>query len=101
MTVEVVPRDGGSVLAIRVQPGASRASVVGEQDGAVKVRVCSPPVEGRANDDLCSVLATALGLRQRQVAVLSGHTARNKKVWVDLVPEALVERLAGLVGPTH
>lgn len=93
MTVEVVPRDGGSVVAVRVQPGASRAELVGEQAGALKVRVASPPVDGRANDELCAVLADALGVRARQVEVLAGHTARTKKVWIELSPDELAVRL--------
>lgn len=93
MTVEVVPRDGGSVVAVRVQPGASRAELVGEQAGALKVRVASPPVDGRANDELCAVLADALGVRARQVEVLAGRTARTKKVWIELSPDELAVRL--------
>jgi uncharacterized protein YggU (UPF0235/DUF167 family) len=46
-------RDGALVVAVRVQPRASRDEVVGEMDGALKVRLQAPAVENRANDALC------------------------------------------------
>lgn len=96
MTISPVARDGGSVLAVRLQPGASRAGLVGVQGDVLRVRVASPPVDGRANDELCAVLASALALRPRQVTVIGGHTARSKTVWVDLAPEVVAERLGPL-----
>lgn len=83
------PVDGGAVLTVRVVPGASRSGVVDVVHGALRVRVCSPPVDGRANDELCAVLADALGLRARQVVVVSGGQARNKRVRVELPADAV------------
>lgn len=55
--------------------------VVGDE---LRVRVSSPPVEGRANDDVVGLLVTSLGLRPRQVTLVGGFQSRSKSVWVDL-----------------
>ena len=67
---------------MRAVPGASAAKVMGLHGDELRVRVCSPPIDGRANEELCDVLARALGLRAREVSVVVGHTARSKQVLV-------------------
>ncbi|MBJ7471779.1 MAG: DUF167 domain-containing protein [Solirubrobacteraceae bacterium] len=70
--------------AVRVQPRAKRPGLQGlREDGVILARVGAPPEDGRANAELCAVLAKALGLRARQVAVVIGHTSRDKVVEID------------------
>lgn len=88
----------GAVVAVRAVPGASRAAVVGLHGDELRIRVCSPPVDGRANDELCAVLADALGLRGREVRVLAGHTARSKQLLVALDPDETTRRLGPWIG---
>ncbi len=99
MTDIVRPHPDGAVIAVRVVPGASAAKVVGPHGGELKVKVCSPPLDGRANEELLGVVAAALGLRSREVSLLSGHTARSKQVLVGLPAEEVQRRLAGIIGP--
>ena len=42
------PRPEGVLLPLRVQPRASRDEIVGWQNGALRVRVTAPPVDGAA-----------------------------------------------------
>ncbi|MFO0876521.1 MAG: DUF167 domain-containing protein [Gemmataceae bacterium] len=69
----------GCVLAVRAQPGARRAGLQGEQNGALKVAVTAPPEDGRANAALVEVLRDELGLKRSQVELLAGQTARDKR----------------------
>jgi uncharacterized protein (TIGR00251 family) len=94
----VRPHAAGAVVAVRAVPGASLATVVGLHGDELRIRVCSPPVDGRANEELCSVLADALGLRRRDVSVVAGHTARSKLLSVPLTPDDVVARLARWIG---
>ena len=73
-------RDGALVVAVRVQPRASRDEVVGETDGALKVRLQAPAVENRANDALCEYLAALLKTPKSAVRILSGERSRTKRV---------------------
>lgn len=70
-------------LAIKVVPNASRSAVAGWLGEALKVKVHAPPVEGRANEELCSFLAAQLGLPRRSVTVLRGDSSRLKLVRIE------------------
>jgi uncharacterized protein len=73
-------RDGAVVLSVRVQPRASRDAVLGVHDGALKVALTAPPVEGEANASLIALLAKQLGVPKRDVTIVQGATGRQKVV---------------------
>jgi uncharacterized protein (TIGR00251 family) len=70
-------------LHVRLQPRARRDEVVGERAGAVVIRVTAPPVDGKANAALCVFVARAAGVAPSRVAVVRGHTSRDKVVRVE------------------
>ncbi|HEX8475002.1 MAG TPA: DUF167 domain-containing protein [Pyrinomonadaceae bacterium] len=74
--------DDAITFAVRVVPRASRSGVAGMHDGALRVRVAAPPVEGAANDELSLFLARALGVAPSAVEIMSGHASKNKRVRV-------------------
>lgn len=81
-------------VAVRVHPGASREEVALLADGSLDVRLRARPVEGRANARLIEVLADRLGIRKRDVAVVSGVRSRQKQVSIGLTSaEELGRRL--------
>jgi uncharacterized protein len=84
-------------LRVRLQPRARRDEVVGERSGAVVIRVTAPPVDGRANDALCRLVAKRAGVAPSRVSVVRGHGARDKVVRVDGVDEAALR--VALLGP--
>jgi hypothetical protein len=47
--LELETREGSVILAVRVQPRASKDEIVGVMGGALKVRLRTPALEGRAN----------------------------------------------------
>ncbi len=99
MTELVRRHPEGSVLAVRAVPGASAASLVGLHGDELKVRVCSPPIDGRANDEICAVVARALGLRAREVQLLGGQSSRSKHLLVPLAADEILVRLQPWIGP--
>lgn len=85
-------------LAVRLIPrgGADRVDGVGE-DGALRVRVAAPPVDGAANEALCRLLARELRVPRGAVRVASGATGRSKLVEIDgMKPAALAAAWPGL-----
>lgn len=81
-------------IDVHVQPRASRDAVLGWKAGALKVALCAPPVEGAANAALVGLLAGALGLKKREIAVVAGQASRRKIVEIHAADEAaLKERL--------
>ena len=86
------------IIAIRVQPRASKDEIAGVMGGALRVRLRAPAVEDRANESLCEYLAELLKTSRAAVRILSGHHSRSKRVEVRGVTEqqvlALVTREA-------
>ena len=72
----------GVALRVKVVPGSSRTAVRGVLADRLKVAVAAPPEAGKANEALCAVLAKALGVPRRQVAVGSGARRAEKTVRV-------------------
>ena len=71
-------------LRLRVIPNAAKAQVVGwMEDGCLKVKVTAPPEGGRANAEVCALLAKFAGLSKRQVRLVRGEKSRLKEVVVD------------------
>lgn len=88
------PHREGAVLAVRVHPRARREGISGVHDGALKVALKAPPVDGAANTALIKYLSRLCGVPKGHVRIVAGHTGRQKRVLFDsLDPEALAERV--------
>ena len=70
------------MLDLHVQPGTKKSEVVGLHGDALKLRIASPPVDGRANAALIAYLAAALWVPKQSLAVIRGETSRRKTVRV-------------------
>lgn len=71
-------------ITVRLQPRASRDEILGwNEEGALRVRVKAPPVDGAANAALIQLLAKTVGVPKSRVTLVSGATARNKIIEVD------------------
>jgi len=85
--------DRGLVFAVRIVPRASRSEIVGEYDGALRVRIAAPPVDGAANKELIRTLAKIFKLPQNAVEIVSGATSKGKVVRVRGADAATLERV--------
>lgn len=93
-------RDGEDLLlSCYLQPRASKDEVIGEHDGAVKIRIAAPPVDGEANEALVAFLAKQFGVAKRAVQIESGHTGRRKSVRIQQ-PATLPAWLPSIAPPT-
>jgi uncharacterized protein (TIGR00251 family) len=79
-------------VRVRLQPRARRNEIVGEREGVLVVRVTAPPVEGKANDALCRLIAKEAGVVASRVKVVRGASSRNKVVRVHGVESAVLRR---------
>lgn len=78
---------------VRVQPRASRNEFAGVQNGALRVRLHAPPVDGAANEALVEFLSDELGIPRRLVRIVSGFGSRNKVVEVDSSARHALDRI--------
>jgi uncharacterized protein (TIGR00251 family) len=75
-------KDGCLTFQVHVVPRASRSEIVGEHNGALRVRLAAPPVDGAANRELVAVLAKALHVTRSAVVIDAGHTSKIKRVTI-------------------
>lgn len=86
-------------LAVSVVPNAKRTGADGLHDGALRVRLAAPPVDGKANDTLVAWLASELGVPRRSVVLVRGHTARRKWLALDVGQAELLAWLGRVLDP--
>lgn len=96
--IENAPK--GLFVRVRLSPRASRDQADGVQNGALKIRLTAPPVEGEANRALVSFLSDLLGLPKGSFSITPGSLkSKDKKVRVEGVSErelrALFNRALG------
>ena len=86
-------KDGKLTFKVRVVPRSSRTEIVGEHDGALRVRLTAPPVEGAANLALVRLFARDLDVSPGAVEIISGKSSRTKTVSIKGFSVASLERL--------
>jgi len=89
---------GEFVLGVHVQPRASKNELAGLHGESLKVRLASPPVDGKANKGLLAFLAGELQVPKSALAIRSGHKSREKKVLVTGIAEDMIRQRLGLDG---
>lgn len=75
-------------LTVRVQPRGGTNQVQGIDDGEIRIRLASPPVDGEANRALIKLLSSEFRVPQSQVTLVSGARGRRKRLTI-LAPRAL------------
>jgi uncharacterized protein (TIGR00251 family) len=68
----------GLIINALLTPRSSRNKILKIHDGALKIAIQAPPVDGAANDELVKFLAKTFGLARRDILITSGHAAKRK-----------------------
>ncbi|NPU85436.1 MAG: DUF167 domain-containing protein [Syntrophaceae bacterium] len=99
MSIPLTETKSGLMLKVRVLPRSSRTEASGVQDGALKLKIMAPPVEGQANEACLRFLAETLGIRKSQITLVTGQTSKTKTFALSGVDRRELEhRLAELLG---
>ena len=80
-------------LTVRVVPRSSRSEIVGEHDGALKIKLTSPPVDGAANAELIALIAKTLGVPRSDVVITSGESSKTKQLRITGVTASQIRSL--------
>ena len=87
------------LLSIRVTPRSAKPGI-GEWKtdpggrAFLEVRVAAAPTDGAANDEVIKLIAKSLGLPKSRLAIVSGHTARLKRIELPLTEEEVRVRIS-------
>lgn len=78
--IDYSEKDGSLTFKVQVVPRASRSEIVGEHNGALRVRIAAPPVDGAANKELIRTLARVFGVAKNAIEITGGLTSKRKEV---------------------
>ena len=83
------------LLAIKLQPRASKNEIGEALGNELKIKVTAPPVDAAANEALIELLAKELDCSRSQVQLIRGQTSRHKTIRLQGISAAEVtKRLA-------
>ena len=85
----------GIILNVKAQPRSSRSGLDGLVGDAVKVRIRSAPVDGKANKELVETLADAFGLPKSRVIFKGGETSKTKRLLLQGLTAGQVRAVVG------
>ena len=94
--INFTEKNGAVIFNVRVVPRASKSEIVGAHDGALKIRIASPPVDGAANAELIKVLSKTFDVSKSEVEILSGQTSKTKQIKISNLTAEKFLQVAGL-----
>ncbi len=70
----------GVSFEVRVQPRSSKTEISGVHDGALRVRLSAPPVDGAANKQCIELFSRKMKIPKRSIRITSGVSTRRKRL---------------------
>jgi uncharacterized protein (TIGR00251 family) len=84
-----------ATLSVRLRPRGSADALLGVAGGVLQAKVSAPPVDGKANQALCRLIAKRAGVAPSRVSVVRGEKSRDKVVRVEGVEAGTLLAILG------
>lgn len=84
---------GGVKIRLYVQPQASKNQIIGPHNGALKVKIQAPPVEGKANDEIIFFFSKLLKIPKSHLEISKGDLSRHKTLLILGVSKEQFEKM--------
>jgi uncharacterized protein len=97
LSVKVTKTNSGIKFSIQVLPRASKNFMSITEEGSIKLKIVSPPVEGKANETCIKYIAGILGVAKSRVQISSGTKARLKIIEVTGDSDILYSKLIAAI----
>ena len=78
--IQFTERNDSIIFTVRVVPRASRSEIVSEHDGALKIKINAPPVDGAANAELIRILSKFFDVPKSAVVIVKGAASETKQI---------------------
>ncbi len=69
---------------VKVKPNSKNQKIEEAADGSLIINLKSPPVEGKANEELIQILAKKFEVPKSRISIKFGLSSRNKVVEIDI-----------------
>ena len=92
--MRIKPCENGIRFSAIIQPRSSKNEVTGVYKDALKIRLTSPPVDGKANKACLQFFAKWLGISPSEIRIVQGLSSKSKTIEVaDLTKKQFQEIL--------
>jgi len=71
-------------ITVKVKPNSKEQKIIEEVDGSLTIRLKSPPVDGKANEELIKVLSKKYHVPKSYIRIKSGISSRQKLIEIDM-----------------
>lgn len=68
---------------VKVQPNSKQQKIEEQPDGSLTVHLKSPPVDGKANEELIKLLSEKFDVPKSYIRIKAGLSSRKKLVEID------------------
>lgn len=85
----------GVIISVRVIPNASRDEIKPESE-FLKIKITVQPEKGKANRAVIKILSKKLGVSSSALEIISGETAKNKKILIRGADSKIISALLGI-----
>jgi uncharacterized protein (TIGR00251 family) len=65
---------------VKVKPNSKQQKITEEEDGSLTINLKSPPVDGKANQELIKLLAEKFNVPKSSIRIKSGLSSRQKVI---------------------
>ena len=72
------------IIEVKVKPNSKQSKVETNEEGTLIAFVKAQPIDGKANAELISLIASHFGLLKRQVSIKTGASGRMKRIELDI-----------------
>ncbi len=73
---------GGVQISLHVLPNAPKSQIIGEHNGALKIKIKAPPVDGKANEAIVDFFSRLLKVSKSSIEILKGDKSKAKKILI-------------------
>ncbi len=91
----ILKKDFGTILRVYIRPGSNCNQIVGEYGNPLrlKIKIKSPPVDGKANEQLQIYLSKLLKISKNKITLLRGESSRQKDLFIEMPIDELIAKI--------
>lgn len=92
--MKIIESQGSVSFHVKVQPRSASNEIVGIEGDTLKVKLTSPPVEGKANESLIEFLSETLDAKRSSIKIVQGSKTRIKLLKIaNMTKDQLLQKL--------
>ncbi|MCP6757508.1 MAG: DUF167 domain-containing protein [Fischerella sp. CENA71] len=70
-------------IKVKVKPNSKFKNIQEISDGSLNIHLKSPPIDGKANEELIKILSEKFDVAKSKIRIKSGMSSRQKLIEID------------------